>query len=213
MYKKVHRSFTLIRFAQPRVTVTHLCSFTMAPLSADTKAAEPNTSHRTCYVESFGKSSSHPGSHDTLVQLSTSALTRQEGILMTPCPSSNESIGCSRSVPCGTVLPDNVETRDASIMGGPDAHDSRCEQVSRSCSGPSISVSWRQKGNPVLRAMRNVTWQFSDNTFGADYVLNESCCALFLSLRYHLLHPDYLLRRIREISPPFILSLVGPSRR
>ena len=77
----------------------------------------------------------------------------------------------------------------------------------------SMLVSRRQQGNPVLRAIRNVPWQFDDH-IAADYVLSESCCALFLSLRYHLLHPDYLLRRIRELSPHFGLRLVGhPSSR
>ena len=72
-----------------------------------------------------------------------------------------------------------------------------------------ILVSRRQQGNPVLRAIRNVPWQFGDSTAAADYVLSENCCALFLSLRYHLLHPDYLLRRIRELSHQFSLRLVS----
>jgi len=40
-------------------------------------------------------------------------------------------------------------------------------------------------------------------------VLSDSACALYISLRYHLLHPDYLLRRLRELGPvPFALRLV-----
>ena len=70
----------------------------------------------------------------------------------------------------------------------------------------AILVSKRQQGNPVLRAIRNVPWQFGDTS--ADYVLSDTTCALFLALRYHLLHPDYLTRRLRELSNAFTLRLV-----
>ncbi|KAL1511488.1 hypothetical protein AB1Y20_006286 [Prymnesium parvum] len=73
---------------------------------------------------------------------------------------------------------------------------------------PAILVSPRQQGNPVLRSIRNVPWQFGDHTNGADYVLSESCSALFLSLRYHLLHPGYLLRRLREMTAQPSLRVV-----
>ena len=61
----------------------------------------------------------------------------------------------------------------------------------------SVLVSRRQNGNPVLRHIRNVPWQFGDTS--ADYLLSDSTCCLFISLRYHLLHPDYLTRRLREL--------------
>ncbi|CAI5501986.1 unnamed protein product, partial [Closterium sp. Naga37s-1] len=41
-----------------------------------------------------------------------------------------------------------------------------------------------------------------------DYLLSPSSCALFLSLRYHLLHPDYLYFRIRELQKSFRLRIV-----
>lgn len=59
----------------------------------------------------------------------------------------------------------------------------------------------------MLKAIRNVPWVYtSDST--ADYVMGDSTCALYLSLRYHLLHPDYLLRRLRELSPAYSLRIV-----
>ena len=67
-------------------------------------------------------------------------------------------------------------------------------------------VSARQRGNPVLEAVRNVGWAFGETV--ADYVLSESAAALFLSLRYHLLHPAYLMRRMREMAHHFTLRLV-----
>ncbi|XP_040313341.1 DNA excision repair protein ERCC-1 isoform X2 [Herpailurus yagouaroundi] len=42
----------------------------------------------------------------------------------------------------------------------------------------SIIVSPRQRGNPVLKFVRNVPWEFGDVL--PDYVLGQSTCALFL---------------------------------
>lgn len=42
----------------------------------------------------------------------------------------------------------------------------------------SIIVSPRQRGNPVLKFVRNVPWEFGEVI--PDYVLGQSTCALFL---------------------------------
>ena len=70
----------------------------------------------------------------------------------------------------------------------------------------AIIVSRRQQGNPVLKGIRNVPWQFGETS--ADYLLSDTTCCLFLSLRYHLLHPDYLTRRVRELSASYTLRVV-----
>ncbi|XP_010548763.1 PREDICTED: DNA excision repair protein ERCC-1 [Tarenaya hassleriana] len=70
----------------------------------------------------------------------------------------------------------------------------------------AILVSNRQKGNPLLKHIRNVRWVFSDII--PDYLIGQNSCALYLSLRYHLLHPDYLYYRIRELQKNFKLRVV-----
>ncbi|KAL3538048.1 hypothetical protein ACH5RR_001414 [Cinchona calisaya] len=70
----------------------------------------------------------------------------------------------------------------------------------------AILVSHRQKGNPLLKHIRNVRWSFADVV--CDYSLGQTACALYLSLRYHLLHPDYLYYRIRELPKNFKLRVV-----
>ncbi|XP_042014039.1 DNA excision repair protein ERCC-1-like isoform X1 [Salvia splendens] len=78
----------------------------------------------------------------------------------------------------------------------------------------AIIVSHRQKGNPLLKHIRNVRWVFADVV--CDYLLGQNSCALYLriyshvlfSLRYHLLHPDYLYFRIRELQKNFKLRVV-----
>ncbi|KAJ6928821.1 disease resistance gene NBS-LRR family protein [Populus alba x Populus x berolinensis] len=62
------------------------------------------------------------------------------------------------------------------------------------------------KGNPLLKHIRNVKWAFADVV--CDYLLGQSSCALYLSLRYHLLHPDYLYYRIRELQKNCKLRVV-----
>ncbi|XP_021237439.1 DNA excision repair protein ERCC-1 [Numida meleagris] len=69
-----------------------------------------------------------------------------------------------------------------------------------------IVVSPRQRGNPVLRFIRNVPWEFGDVV--PDYVLGQSACALFLSLRYHHLHPDYIHERLRALAGSYALRVL-----
>ncbi|KAK1775007.1 restriction endonuclease type II-like protein [Copromyces sp. CBS 386.78] len=68
---------------------------------------------------------------------------------------------------------------------------------SRSSVGSSILVSPRQKGNPVLASIKSTPWEYSD--IPSDYVLGSTTCALFLSLKYHRLHPEYIYTRIRAL--------------
>ncbi|MGH0172608.1 UNVERIFIED_CONTAM: hypothetical protein FKN15_069583 [Acipenser sinensis] len=44
--------------------------------------------------------------------------------------------------------------------------------------GNSILVSPRQRGNPLLKFVRNVPWEFGD--VAPDYILGQTTCALFL---------------------------------
>jgi DNA excision repair protein ERCC-1 len=61
-----------------------------------------------------------------------------------------------------------------------------------------VFVSRRQTGNPLLKAVKNVSLEFRDGLV-PDYVINASCCVLFLSVRYHLLHGGYLADRLARV--------------
>ncbi|CAN6304553.1 unnamed protein product [Urochloa humidicola] len=86
----------------------------------------------------------------------------------------------------------------------------RPPQASSSAPAPqsknAILVSHRQRGNPLLKHIRNARWSFAGVV--PDYVLGQSSCALYLSIRYHLLHPDYLYYRIRELQKNFRLRVI-----
>lgn len=73
-------------------------------------------------------------------------------------------------------------------------------------SGSSILVSPRQKGNPILTHLRSFAWEYSD--IPADYVLGQTTCALFLSLKYHRLHPEYIYNRIRGLAGKYNLRVL-----
>ena len=70
----------------------------------------------------------------------------------------------------------------------------------------SILVSPRQKGNPILTNLRSFAWEYSD--IPADYVLGVTTCALFLSLKYHRLHPEYIYNRIRLLAGKYNLRVL-----
>ena len=80
-------------------------------------------------------------------------------------------------------------------------------QVIPNRSGPSaILVSTRQKGNPILNHIKLLPWEYAD--IPADYVVGTTTCALFLSLKYHRLHPEYIYSRIRLLAGKYNLRLV-----
>ncbi|XP_028992179.1 DNA excision repair protein ERCC-1 [Betta splendens] len=73
-------------------------------------------------------------------------------------------------------------------------------------SGSSIIVSPRQRGNPILKFVRNVPWEFGEVV--PDYVLGQTACALFLSLRYHNLNPNYIHDRLKQLGQSFNLRVL-----
>ena len=61
---------------------------------------------------------------------------------------------------------------------------------SAASSDRAILVHKRQQGNPMLRCIKNVPIRYTDDIL-ADFVLGSGAAALYLSLRYHLLHPGH----------------------
>lgn len=70
----------------------------------------------------------------------------------------------------------------------------------------SILVSSRQKGNPILVNIRSLPWEYAD--IPADFVLGATTCALFLSLKYHRLHPEYIYGRIKDLAGKYNLRIL-----
>ncbi|CAK9299625.1 unnamed protein product [Gordionus sp. m RMFG-2023] len=70
----------------------------------------------------------------------------------------------------------------------------------------SILVNIRQKGNPVLKFIRNVPWQYA--SIIPDYIVGETACILYLSLRYHQLNQNYIHERLKELGHLFELRVL-----
>ena len=79
--------------------------------------------------------------------------------------------------------------------------------INRNYSGSTIYALNRQKGNPILKHIRNVPVEFVCD-IAPDYILSEATCALYLSLRYHHLNPNYIYDRIRKVGSAFKLRLL-----
>jgi DNA excision repair protein ERCC-1 len=69
-----------------------------------------------------------------------------------------------------------------------------------------LGVSTRQKGNPILHHIRNVPFDYFDMI--PDYIMSPTSCALYLSLKYHRLYPDYIHRRLGELRNDFKLRVL-----
>ncbi|XP_011303073.1 DNA excision repair protein ERCC-1 [Fopius arisanus] len=78
--------------------------------------------------------------------------------------------------------------------------------LSKPTSGLTILVNQKQKGNPLLKYMKNLPWAYSDIV--PDYVMGPRVCALFLSLRYHQLNPDYLHDRLKLLGSGYQLRVL-----
>ena len=70
-----------------------------------------------------------------------------------------------------------------------------------------ILVHGRQRGNPLLKHIKFVKKEFHDD-IKADYVVGTAVGVLFLSVKYHLLHPNYVRRRLAEIRGAYQLSIL-----
>ncbi|CAN7943910.1 unnamed protein product [Ixodes pacificus] len=110
----------------------------------------------------------------------------------TPSPASLGSAGVSKPQ-------DNVQTH-ASTEKTPES------PVKAPTKTNTIIVSARQKGNPLLKHIRNVPWEFGD--IEPDYIMGQSTCALYLSLRYYNLFPNYIHQRLRSLGKSFEVRIL-----
>ena len=71
----------------------------------------------------------------------------------------------------------------------------------------SIQVSPLQRGNPLLKSLRKVPWEFTEG-LAPDYLVTPSTVVLFLSVRYHTLQPAYIGQRLDALGSGFKLRVL-----
>ncbi|KAJ1659018.1 ssDNA endonuclease and repair protein rad10 [Dispira simplex] len=70
----------------------------------------------------------------------------------------------------------------------------------------AVIVNSCQHGNPVLDHIRNVPWEYGDIV--PDYQVGQTSCVLFLSIRYHRLHPEYVGLRVDQLRDRYLLRIL-----
>lgn len=72
----------------------------------------------------------------------------------------------------------------------------------------SIVYSPRQTGNPLLKAVPGVRLEQGDKSMKSDFLIGTQCAVLFLSLKYHGLHPEYIYKRVDNLGPNYDLRVL-----
>lgn len=57
-----------------------------------------------------------------------------------------------------------------------------------------------------MKFVTNVPWEYSEIV--PDYIMGKTSCALFLSIRYHQLNPDYIHERLKSLGNMFNLRVL-----
>lgn len=122
-----------------------------------------------------------------------------------------EAIGTKSDANTEAPPPKRARTSSASGVPLPMQSEPTVEQVRFSLaharSKVALLVNPRQVDNPVLRYIRHVRKEVSDGVT-ADFLCGPTTCALYLSLQYHLLRPDYIYKRVNALGRAFRLRLL-----
>ncbi|KAF7270662.1 DNA excision repair protein Ercc1 [Rhynchophorus ferrugineus] len=70
----------------------------------------------------------------------------------------------------------------------------------------SLLVNPNQRGNPLLKSISKVVWEYEDII--PDYQMGIQMCALFLSLKYHNLKPNYIHERLKQLKDMYRLRVL-----
>ncbi|CAD1476783.1 unnamed protein product, partial [Heterotrigona itama] len=95
------------------------------------------------------------------------------------------------------------ESRKSEFFNEPVAGPSKATDSSKF---NTLSVNLKQKGNPLLKFVTNVPWEYREIV--PDYVMGKTTCALFLSMRYHQLNPDYIHERLKALEHRYNLRVL-----
>ncbi|KAG2345479.1 DNA repair protein rad10 [Suillus weaverae] len=92
-----------------------------------------------------------------------------------------------------------------SAAGGPAAQKAK-PPVVQPGTGKNIIINPNQRLNPVLECVRNVGKEFGDIV--PDFQVGRTSGVLFLSLKYHRLHPEYIHTRIEKLGHAYNLRIL-----
>lgn len=70
----------------------------------------------------------------------------------------------------------------------------------------TIVASYRQQGNPLLPYLKELRVEFANIV--PDYLLSPTHAAVFISLKFHRLHPTYLQKRVASLKRHYRVRLL-----
>ncbi|KAJ1304954.1 hypothetical protein OPQ81_006086 [Rhizoctonia solani] len=80
-------------------------------------------------------------------------------------------------------------------------------KAAKSTVGNAILVNKRQKGNPILDHVKGVPWEYNGDII-VDYQVGSTSGVLFLSLKYHHLHPQYIFTRFEKLGRNYDIRIL-----
>ncbi len=112
----------------------------------------------------------------------------------------NEStIGCEESVP--TTQSSSSSTSSTSLK----TNESK---VNRNTIRNTIQVNPNQSANKLLKHFRYVGYELNESISPAHYLMYDSCCAMFLSVKYHVIYPNYIYDKLNELRNSYQLKVL-----
>eukprot|EP01134_Creolimax_fragrantissima_P004435 CFRG4435T1 len=70
----------------------------------------------------------------------------------------------------------------------------------------SITINQRQKGNPILKHIRNIAYEYGDCL--PDYHINPNVAIMYLSMRFHLYRSNYIGAAVRSLGRTYPLRVL-----
>lgn len=70
----------------------------------------------------------------------------------------------------------------------------------------TIQASKRQAGNDLLKKFTRCAYTLVD--IEPDFIVGRTACALYLSIRFHALHPNYIYERVNRLADNFELRVL-----
>lgn len=65
-----------------------------------------------------------------------------------------------------------------------------------------IKVNPKMKGTPIISLLTYGSWIYDNETIG-DFQINDCTICIFLSMKYHSFHPNYIHDRFKSVHNKF----------
>ncbi|CAE6399983.1 hypothetical protein ACGC1H_006841 [Rhizoctonia solani] len=100
------------------------------------------------------------------------------------------------------------EAQSSTSRGLPPAtSNALAAKAAKSTVGNAILVNKRQKGNPILDHVKGVPWEYNSDIV-VDYQVGSTTGLLYLSLKYHHLHPQYVFTRFEKLGRNYDIRIL-----